>query len=92
MTVQAIPRGPICQSCGMPMFTDKNGGGTEIDGMTKSIEYCSRCYRNGMFTEAGISVEEMIAKTQENLRSMGLPEPVIEKNLMAIYNLERWRD
>jgi hypothetical protein len=90
--VQAIPRGPICQSCGMPMSTDKNGGGTEMDGTTKSIEYCSRCYRNGMFTEPGISVEEMVVKTQETLRSMGLPEPVIEKNLMAIYSLERWRD
>ena len=24
-----------------------------MDGMTKSIEYCSRCYRDGMFTEPG---------------------------------------
>lgn len=76
----------------MPMSTDKNGGGTEMDGATRSIEYCSRCYRNGMFTEPGISAEEMVTKTQELMRSMDLPEPVIEKNLMAIYNLERWRD
>ncbi len=90
--VQAIPRGPKCQSCGMPMSTDEDGGGTEMDGVTRSIEYCSRCYKDGVFREPELTVDEMIEKTQQRLRSMGMPEPVIEKNLMAIYSLERWKD
>ncbi len=75
----------------MPMSTDPKGGGTETDGMTRSIEYCSRCYGNGVFIDRGITVDEIIERTQKQLRQMGMPEPVIEKNLMAIYGLERWK-
>lgn len=75
----------------MPMSTDPRGGGTEMDGATRSVEYCSRCYRNGAFVEPGITVDEIIERTQKMLRETGMPEPVIEKNLMAIYSLERWK-
>ena len=90
--MQPIPRGPVCQSCGMPMWSDKKGGGTEMDGVTRSIEYCSECYRDGTFTEPAIKVEEVVERTKKKLLAMGMPEPVVEKNLMAIYGLERWRD
>jgi len=76
----------------MPMFRDQNGGGTEMDGVTKSIEYCSNCYKDGKFTEPDITVDEMIAKIQERLRSEGMPEPVIERHLMAVYGFTRWSD
>jgi hypothetical protein len=74
------------------MSSDRNGGGTESDGITRSIEYCSNCYRNGMFTEPDITVEEMIAKVQARLLAAGVPEPVVERNLWAVYGLDRWRD
>jgi hypothetical protein len=34
------PKGPYCQSCGMPLSKDEKGGGTEADGR-KSSQYCS---------------------------------------------------
>jgi len=38
-----------CQSCGMPLNRDKQGGGTNADG-SKSTMYCSHCFLNGQFT------------------------------------------
>jgi hypothetical protein len=76
----------------MPMSSDENGGGTEMDGTTKSIEYCSHCYRDGMFTEPDLTVDQMISKVHVRLRSAGVPEPVIEGKLWAIYRLDRWND
>ena len=42
----------FCQSCGMPLSKDPNGGGTNADG-TKNTSYCSYCYQNGSFTFSG---------------------------------------
>ena len=39
----------FCQSCGMPMSKDPQGGGTNADG-SKNENYCSYCYQNGEFT------------------------------------------
>ena len=47
-----------CQSCGMPMKQDKNGGGSEKDG-TLSTMYCSSCYQDGTFTQPNLSVKDM---------------------------------
>lgn len=47
----------FCQSCGMPLQTDDMRG-TNADG-GKSDDYCSFCYKNGVFTQ-DISMEEMI--------------------------------
>lgn len=41
-----------CQSCGMPMKQDPQGGGTNADGSKNGI-YCSYCYQNGDFTFHG---------------------------------------
>jgi len=43
----------FCQSCGMPMNSDPQKGGTEKDG-TKNDKYCSYCYQNGKFTSPEI--------------------------------------
>jgi len=63
-----------------------------MDGSTKSIEFCARCYKEGRFVDPDITVDEMIATVQARLLSMGIPEAVVEKNLMAVYSLDRWRD
>ena len=57
------PKGPFCQSCGMPLSRDALGGGTNADG-SRSAEYCSHCYRIGRFTEPNLAVEEMMAKVE----------------------------
>ena len=35
-----------CQSCGMPLKKDPQGGGTEANG-AKCTMYCSKCYEQG---------------------------------------------
>jgi hypothetical protein len=47
------PKGPFCQSCGMPLSKDPLGGGTNADG-SRNTEYCSHCYKSGCFTEPNI--------------------------------------
>lgn len=42
----------MCQSCGLPLSKDSNGGGTNADG-SKSAEFCSYCYQDGKFTYEG---------------------------------------
>lgn len=42
----------MCQSCGMPLSKDPNGGGTNADG-SKNQTYCSYCYQKGEFTYKG---------------------------------------
>jgi len=42
----------FCQSCGMPIEKDTNGGGTNSDG-TKNLTYCSYCFQQGNFTWEG---------------------------------------
>jgi hypothetical protein len=47
----------MCQSCGMPMNKDPNGGGTNADG-SKNNKYCSYCFQNGEFDGRETTVEE----------------------------------
>lgn len=37
-----------CQSCGMPLKRDKNGGGTNADGSISKM-YCSFCFEKDDF-------------------------------------------
>ena len=83
------PKGPFCQSCGMPLSKDEKGGGTEADG-TKSAEYCSRCYQNGKFTEPNITVDQMIEKVKGKMRSMHFPGFLANMFTKDIPKLKRW--
>jgi len=47
--------GSNCQSCGMPLSKDPDGGGTNTDG-TRSQTYCSFCYENGAFVQSDMDV------------------------------------
>jgi hypothetical protein len=84
------PKGPFCQSCGMPLSRDPLGGGTEADG-GRSAEYCSHCYRNGNFTEPHISVEQMVAKVEGRLREMHFPGFLARRFTKNIPMLRRWQ-
>jgi hypothetical protein len=83
------PKGPFCQSCGMPLSKDPLGGGTNSDG-SRSGQYCSHCYLDGRFTEPSISVEEMMTKVEGKLRQMHLPGFLARHFARNIPNLARW--
>ena len=53
----------ICQSCGMPLKKEEDYG-TNIDG-TKNKDYCHFCFKDGKFTDEGITMEEKIDKLVE---------------------------
>ncbi len=83
------PKGPFCQSCGMPLSKDQKGGGTESDG-TKSVEYCSHCYQLGSFTQPDITLDEMIVQVKQVLKKMHFPGFVANYFTKDIPKLKRW--
>ncbi len=84
------PKGPFCQSCGMPLSKDKGRGGTEKDGI-KSSEYCSNCYGNGQFTEPDITAEQMQTKVKQMMKSdMHMPSFMANYFVKEIPGLRRW--
>jgi hypothetical protein len=79
-----------CQSCGMPIKKDPQGGGTNSDG-GKSEMYCSYCYVNGAFKNADWTVEEMQIFCKKKLQEMGFPGFLAGWLTKGIPNLERWK-
>ena len=47
-----------CQSCGMPLRRDDQGGGTNEDG-SKSDRFCSHCFQGGRFSMPDLTAEQM---------------------------------
>jgi hypothetical protein len=79
-----------CQSCGMPLNKDPQGGGTNADN-SKSPKYCSHCYMAGQFQNPEIdSAEKMQAFVKDKLKSMGFPGFLAGLFTKGIPNLERW--
>ncbi len=46
-----------CQSCGMPIKQDPKQGG-KADG-TKTDEYCSYCYHDGVFYQSDLAAAQI---------------------------------
>jgi hypothetical protein len=84
------PKGRVCQSCGMPLSKDPLGGGSNADGSSSS-EYCSHCYRKGVFTAPHITVEEMMKLVEGKLRSMHFPGFLARRFAREVPTLRRWR-
>ncbi len=81
-----------CQSCGMPLKKDENGGGTNLDG-SKSTMYCSKCYEGGAFKNPTIdSAEEMQKLVKGKLKEMGFPGFIAGLFTRGIPKLERWKN
>jgi hypothetical protein len=82
----------ICQSCGMPMDKDPQGGGTDWD-QSKSEKYCSFCFINGKFIDEGITLEEKIEKNiRISVTLMNTPEKKAREMAESILpKLERWK-
>ena len=84
------PKGPFCQSCGMPMSKDERGGGTEKNG-SKSTDYCSHCYSMGRFTEPDLTADQMVEKVRGKMKEMHLPGFLAKKFTKNIPSLKRWK-
>jgi hypothetical protein len=80
-----------CQSCGMPLNKDPKVGGSEKDG-TKSIMYCSYCYKDGEFTQPDFTVSDMKTFCKSKMKEMGTPGFLAGFFVMGIPKLERWKN
>jgi hypothetical protein len=80
-----------CQSCGMPLKKDPQGGGTELDG-SKSSMYCSRCYVGGAFTAPDMTLGQMQELVKGKLKEMHFPGFVAGFFTKGIPKLERWKE
>ena len=79
-----------CQSCGMPMCKDPDGGGTEADG-SKSQMYCSRCYQGGNFVWPDATLEQMQAMAKKKIQEqMHLPGFIAGWFTRGMPKLKRW--
>ena len=78
-----------CQSCGMPMKKDPQGGGTNSDG-SKNTEYCSLCYENGEFTQPEFTAGDMQRFCIEKISECGVPKVVAWLFTRGIPRLKRW--
>lgn len=78
-----------CQSCGMPLARDEQGGGTERNG-DRSKTYCSHCYQNGEFTQPNLTVEQMKDTVKQKLVEFGFPKFLTGLFTRNIPKLERW--
>jgi len=80
----------FCQSCGMPMTKDPQGGGTNADG-SKNEKYCSYCYQNGEFTFQG-TVNEFQDFCKEQMIKSGTPRFTAWLFTRGMKRLERWKN
>lgn len=80
----------ICQSCGMPLNKDPEGGGAETDG-SKSVQYCSICYDQGAFRHPDATVQEFQDHCVEALTRSGMPKIMAWIFTRGIPRLKRWK-
>ena len=79
----------FCQSCGMPMDKDPNGGGTNLDG-SRTEKYCSLCYAKGAFKDNFTTADEMVGLVKDKLKEMGYSSLKRWFFTSHIHKLERW--
>ncbi|MCY6380954.1 zinc ribbon domain-containing protein [Hoeflea prorocentri] len=82
--------GRKCQSCGMPLAKDENGGGSNKDGSTSTL-YCSLCYQNGVFLHPDFSAKDMQDYCVEQLTKRGMPRFMAWIFTRGIPSLDRWK-
>lgn len=83
-----------CQSCGMPLGfpLPENFFGTNADGSVNK-EYCQFCFKNGNFTKADLTMDEMINISIEHMTSqLEFPREKAERlSHEIIPQLRRWK-
>lgn len=79
-----------CQSCGMPMKIDSDFA-SNADS-TKNEEYCTYCYQKGQFTNAYITLDQMINGCVEMMVKFGTPEEEAKRQMQKLIpTLKRWK-
>jgi hypothetical protein len=74
----------------MPLRSDKDLG-TNADG-SKNQDYCQFCFKDGKFTDEGISMEQKIEKMVNMAKQMNIPEDNARKMAQNILpKLKRWQ-
>lgn len=79
----------MCQSCGMPLAKDPEGGGTNADG-TKSQLYCSYCFDNGAFRDSCTDAKEFQKLVRKKMRESGMNRVLAWFLTLGIPRLGRW--
>ena len=79
----------FCQSCGMPVNKDPQGGGTNADG-SKNVKYCSYRYQNGAFTYTG-TVKDFQEFCRQKMVESGHPKFLAWLFTRGMKRLERWK-
>lgn len=82
--------GNRCESCGMPLTKDPNGGGSEADE-SLSTKFCSICYENGAFRHPNVTVGEFQKHCVDALAEKGMPRIMAWAFTRGIPKLERWK-
>ncbi len=87
----AMPLGPFCQSCSMPMERPELFG-TDAAGFRVN-DYCVHCYSHGAFTDPGISLPAMLERCAGIMARDGIMPAPQARTLMAetLPRLKRWR-
>ena len=81
---------PRCQSCGMPLGDGFYGG--NADG-SENQEYCKFCFQDGVFTDEGLTVDDMIEKSADHMTKEQGFEGREARDLAqgVIPSLKRWK-
>ena len=79
-----------CESCGMPLNKDPQGGGSEADG-SRSTSYCSICYADGAFVHQNVTASEFQAHCLDALAAKGMPRIMAWLFTRGIPSLPRWQ-
>ena len=79
-----------CQSCGMPMSKDPQGGGTDAGG-GKNKKYCSYCWQNGDFTYKCEDVKIFQEECRQKMIEGGYNRFLAWLFTRNMGRLERWK-
>ncbi len=79
-----------CESCGMPISKDPQGGSTSTDG-TKNEQYCSYCYQDGRFTFEG-TVKEFQERCRQAMIKSGINKFTAWLFTRGMNRLPRWKN
>ena len=80
----------ICQSCSMPMFSNKQLG-TNKDGSI-NLDYCKYCYDNGEFIDK-VSMDEYIDMCSKYGEQAGMTNEEMSEYCAKVFpTLKRWKN
>ena len=79
----------FCQSCTLPIDNMEDRG-TEKDG-SKSDMYCKYCYKDGAFTDPGMTLDRMKEIAQAEMQRQNLPDNIIQQSINMLPRLKRWQ-